>query len=395
MTPRVLTAFALLTICCPKARAQPQAFIDFPGGSGVVHVQAGEETTIRIDPSNHPGKGFRAWWYVKLAGLTPGKTVVLDVGEAPWATPDQAMFSTDNADWKQTEPGVRTGKRIRYRLVPPAGTLWVAWGPPFVLADAQRLVESTGGRAGAEVFNLCETREGNATPAVRIMEKVDSEPSSRPLLWVHARQHAWESGASWVCKGFVDWVCSSDAAATRLRQSAEIVVVPIMDVDNVQRGAGGKNQIPHDHNRDWSDSPHWRAVAEAQSALRKAAQEGRLAAFIDLHNPSANDKSPFFFIPPAEVLSPQGRENLARFISIARQEMTGPLAFKGKTVESGAQYDPKAWRQISKNWVACLGTPAISVTLETSWNTPESTIAGYETIGAQLGKAVSRYMREQ
>ena len=121
--------------------------------------------------------------------------------------------------------------------------------------------------------------------------------------------------------------------------------------------------------------------------------EGRLDLFVDLHNPGANDLEPFFFVPPDELVSDLGRRNLEAFVSAARAEMTGPLAFRGRTRVSGSKYDPK-WQAISKNWVAknCQDH-VVSVTLETSWNTPDSTTAGYEQIGRELGRAVERYLR--
>jgi hypothetical protein len=100
---------------------------------------------------------------------------------------------------------------------------------------------------------------------------------------------------------------------------------------------------------------------------------------------------PYFYAPPDEILSTEGKANLARFIANSKTEITGPLRFTGRVIESGAKYDPKAWTTISKNWVARLGTPAVSVTLETSWNTSASTTEGYQIVGRQLGLAIARY----
>ena len=61
-------------------------------------------------------------------------------------------------------------------------------------------------------------------------------------------------------------------------------VIPIMDVDSVTAGRGGKNQQPHDHNRDWSAQPHWKAVASAMSRLRTLNAQGRLELFMDVHD---------------------------------------------------------------------------------------------------------------
>ncbi len=366
---------------------------DFPGGSGEVVSIDQAAATIVLNPTDHPGKGWRCWWYVKLTGLPLEGPVTLDVGEAPWATPDRATLSLDGGKtWRHSEPGVREGKRIRYSLEPGVESALVAWGPPFVPEDAADLTRKLAeGRAGMETFSLCLTREGHETPALR-SRPVSERDGVLPLVWVNARQHAWESGASWVARGFGEWLVSEDPDAVRLREGAEVVLVPIMDIDNVRRGAGGKNQQPQDHNRDWTEEPHWHAVAAAQAELRAAAEAGRLAMFMDLHNPGAGDRFPYFYIPPRAELSEPAVRNLDRFLALAKEQMKGPLRFTGKTIESGQQYDPKAWSAISKNWVARLGTPAVSVTLETSWNTPSSTTAGYLTIGAELGRAMSRYL---
>ena len=389
---RALILF-LPILLAPSARGKIKIVSDFPGGSGVATetVENGQPV-LRLDPTDHPGKGWRCWWYVKLRGLTPGQPFLLDVGEAPWATPDQAAWSLDGGQtWRHTDKGVREGKRIRYTLTPPAAAIDVAWGPPFVPADAAALVENLAAKLpGAVSFTLCQTREGRPTPALRIRPPGDTGP--RPLVWLQARQHAWESGASWVAKGLGEWLVSDEAGAVALRKDAEIVLAPIMDIDNVHRGAGGKNQEPQDHNRDWSDAPHWNAVAAAQKEIRQAADEDRLAVFIDLHNPSAGDRAPYFYVPPAEAQSGKARENQAAFVALAKAEISGPLAFEGRVTESGPKYDPKNWSRISKNWVATLGTPAIAVTLETAWNTPASTTEGYQEVGRQLGRTISRYL---
>lgn len=390
---------ALLLLAFSPLSAELIVDSDFPGGSGTV-VEVDQKTQfLKIDPDDHPGKGWRCWWYVRLSGLTPGMSVTLDVGDAPWATPDQATFSIDDGKtWLQSEPGKREGRRIHYTLSFDHESALVAWGPPFVPSDAVALVNRLADRCPeAAAFTLCRTRENRDTPALRIGPRVeqgtDATTERRPLIWIEARQHAWESGSSWVAQGVGEWLCSNEPEARRIRREYETVLVPIMDIDNVHRGAGGKSQRPQDHNRDWSDEPHWRAVAAAQLELRAAANEGRLAAFIDLHNPGANNLEPYFYVTPPDILSESARSNHTNFFKIAKETIVGPLRFKGRTVESGPKYDPKAWQFISKNWVARLGTSAVSVTLETPWNTPASTTEGYRIIGRQVGMTLARYLK--
>jgi len=360
---------------------------DFPGGSGEVVSIDQATSTIVLNPADYPNRGWRCWWYIKLTGISAGQVITLDVGDAPWATPKQATFSTDGGKyWQHSLPGTPDGKRIRYSLSFDSESALVAWGPPFVPRDAKTLVTGIAtASSDASEFSLCRTREDRDTPALRI------GAIGKPLIWVQARQHAWESGASWVGKGFVEWLVSDSPAAMKTRKNHEIIFVPIMDIDNVHRGAGGKSQKPQDHNRDWSDAPHWNAVAAAQKILAAAADEDRLAMFIDLHNPAAGNLFPYFYIPPADILNEAAQTNLARFLAAAKNSITGPLRFTGTVIESGSKYDAKAWDKISKNWVARLGTSAISVTLETAWNTPASTTEGYQTVGKQLGLSIAHF----
>jgi murein tripeptide amidase MpaA len=137
---------------------------------------------------------------------------------------------------------------------------------------------------------------------------------------LQARQHAWESGASWVCRGLAEWLAGDDPRARHLREKCEIYIVPIMDIDNTATGNGGKEALPQDHNRDWTDQPHHAEVAAAQKHLRRLSEQGRLALFVDLHNPGPSDKQPFFYVCPDETLVKVGRRNLDRWLTVCRAE---------------------------------------------------------------------------
>jgi hypothetical protein len=355
-----------------------QVLADFPGGSARVEQVDPAARLIRLQPAGQPERGWVCWWYCKLAGLEPGETYTLEVSGGSFALPDRAMVSLDDAAWRHTEPGQRGKSRVSYSLKAEARELWVAWGPPYLLRHARSAVEQAQKACPfAQPFDLCKSRDGHRVPAVRIAQP-GADDAARLGVWINARQHAWESGSSWVCQGLLDWLASADARAETLRKKALLTIVPIMDADNVERGAGGKNQKPHDHNRDWSDQAVWPEVD----------------LFIDLHNPGAGDRQPFFFVPPQELLTAARRRNLDSFLAAARAEMTGPLKFAGLTKESGPNYDAN-WQRISKNWVAKNCKPHVTaVCLETAWNTPQSTQDNYRRFGRELGLAVERFLRD-
>lgn len=387
----------LVSLCLANTRASAgelAVITDFSGGSADLLQIDQDKRLVRLNPTGHQDRGWVCWWYFKLTGVEPGETVTVDVGEGVWATPDRAAFSLDHDSWQQTAPGSRHGKRIVYRQRIDASECWFAWGPPFVLEDAQRLVQATAsGRQFVDVLELCRTRADRPVPAL-VIKQGDRAADKRHGIWIQARQHAWESGSSWVCRGLVQWITSDDPRAVKLRESSHMTIVPIMDVDNVEIGAGGKNQKPQDHNRDWSDSPHWNSVRAAMERIAAADRHGQFDLFIDLHNPSAGDRNPYYYVSPTEELAEVGRANLERFVAATKDEMVGPFGYRGRVVVSGAGYD-RNWLRISKNWVAMhTRDHVVAVTLETPWNTPHSTTDGYQQVGRQLGLAIARYFQQ-
>ncbi len=366
---------------------------DFPGGSAQVDAIDQERRVVKIQPADQPGRGWRTWWYFRLEGVRPGETVTIEVEGDGFATPDQAHVSPDGKTWRQTAAGTREGKRIAYRQAVEGSSVWFSWGPPYLLADAEAAVKNAAQACpDAQAFTLCRSRDGHAVPAIRVgPEKIDP---ARYGLWIQARQHAWESGGSWVCQGLLDWLVSDAAEAKSLRERARITVVPIMDVDNVQRGAGGKQQTPQDHNRDWTARPYHPAVAAAMAKILEMNQAGAFDFFLDFHNPAARDLKPFYFLPPPEIRSPIGKRNEERLLALSRQHFAAPMELAEKMKTSGPAYD-KDWKHISNSWIVWnTRDHVIGATLETAFNTPASTIEGYKQVGRRMGETLELYFRD-
>lgn len=406
----MLPAIALLL--AGATRAEITVRTDFEGASAKVLSLDQASRTLRISPAGDPKLGWPCWWYLRVDGLGCGQTLTLEVAgsaaslvregkshgkplAAGWAQPDRATYSTDRKHWRHSEPGTAQDGRKVYTIKGDEGSLWLAWGPPFTPSDSAALVHSLSRHhRWADEFELTKSRGGRPCPALRLREG-DRTDKDRPAIWLQARQHAWESGSSWVCRGAAEWLASDHRRAERLRETCDIYIVPIMDIDSTATGNGGKEQVPQDHNRDWTDRPHHAEVAAAQKHLLRLSAEKRLALFVDLHNPAPNDKQPYFYFCPEETLAESGRQNLDRFFTICRGEMTGPLELSSKPRVSGAAYDP-LWKQMSKNWVAAHAPPhAVAVTLETSWNTSASTTDGYRQLGEQLARAIERHIAGQ
>ncbi len=387
---------------CPHSRAADLGVsAEFPGGSAEVLAIDSAARRIELAPQCVPGRGWPCWWYARITGTPAGETVTVRIVSSHrphrgaqvlagrWALPDRAVVSTDNVHWVQTPPGATNANEVVYSLAAPAAQFWIAWGPPFLPAHAEAAIAEAARRCDdVERFVLAHTREGREVAAVRL-----GNPSGA-AIWVQARQHAWEVGSSWVARGLLEWATSDDPEAVEFRRGAELWLVPIMDVDNVARGAGGKDAEPRDHNRDWDDSPLYPEVAAAQQRLRALGAAGRLRLYLDLHQPGWQTQPSYFYGPfdytnlPAAV-----RADYDRFLALAVEAASGPLRISPKYDVARYVKTEEERARMSRNWVQRHGgTNVVAVTLETRWNLPESTAENYRRLGADLGRAITRFL---
>jgi hypothetical protein len=401
--PRLFAASVLLILAHPALAAWRVA-TDFEGGDAeVVHLDEAARV-VRIQPALREGRGWPCWWYFRLSGLSVGQEFTLEVQAQPapyreqtvlaaaWCQPRHAWLCSDGKTWVPSARGaLGKDKVMSYVIKAAAETMALAWGPPFVPTDAETLLAEIAARvAGVQRFVLATTRGGRPVQGIRL-----GDEAAPRQVWVQARQHAWEAGSSHVGRGFIRWCASDEPAARALRERTCVHFIPIMDVDNVAIGAGGKEAIPRDHNRDWGVEPIYPEVAAAQARLRKIHEARGLDVFVDLHNPGASD--PTFFFGPFDFTTMSGikRRNYQRWVELAAGQVTTPEpvapAYRFATY---VQTDEERSR-MSGEWVRTHTSPhTIATTLETGWNSPLKSTEGYGEIGAGLGRALAAYLAE-
>jgi hypothetical protein len=402
----------LLSLCLLPVVVQAEPLTvasDFEGASVRVLATDAAERSITFTPGGDAARGWPCWWYFRVDGLTTGETLTLRLqgsqsvtnkpGAKPlsptWAMPVHANWSTDGKSWQVTAPGTKEGETMTYTLAATAPSVFVAWGPPCTPTTAAAWVREWSERSPhAKAEELCKSREGRVVPMLHVIEG-ELAREKRLGVWVQARQHAWESGSSWVARGFGDWLVGDSAEAAWLRQHAEVFLVPIMDVDNTATGNGGKDAQPHDHNRDWSDMPHWNETAAAMMKVKELIAERRMDLFLDLHNPAPGDPT-FFYILDASLHPPESVALRDRFIATAygRISKIKPLVpMSNKPKITGPNYHP-LWKQISANWVSMNGNrQTVSVCLETIWNYKNCNTESYLAVGANLAAASQEFLK--
>ncbi|KAJ8412935.1 hypothetical protein AAFF_G00105170 [Aldrovandia affinis] len=106
--------------------------------------------------------------------------------------------------------------------------------------------------------SLCSTLAGNPCPLVTITACPPCRSWShlyqlrnRPYVVLTARVHPGESNASWVMKGTLEFLCSSDPVAEGLREAYIFKIVPMLNPDGVINGTHRCSLNGEDLNRQW------------------------------------------------------------------------------------------------------------------------------------------------
>ncbi|KAG5849110.1 hypothetical protein ANANG_G00106540 [Anguilla anguilla] len=106
--------------------------------------------------------------------------------------------------------------------------------------------------------SLCSTLGGNPCPLVTVTACPPSHSWShlyqlrnRPYVVLTARVHPGESNASWVMKGTLEFLCSSDPVAEGLREAYIFKILPMLNPDGVINGMSRCSLNGEDLNRQW------------------------------------------------------------------------------------------------------------------------------------------------
>ncbi|XP_044049759.1 cytosolic carboxypeptidase 4 [Siniperca chuatsi] len=105
---------------------------------------------------------------------------------------------------------------------------------------------------------LCGTLAGNSCPVVTITAcpasrgwKDMHQLRNRPCIVLTGRVHPGESNASWVMKGTLEFLCSSDPVAQSLREAFVFKIIPMLNPDGVINGTNRCDLNSEDLNRQW------------------------------------------------------------------------------------------------------------------------------------------------
>ncbi|MBL9203161.1 MAG: hypothetical protein JNL39_21810, partial [Opitutaceae bacterium] len=187
------------------------------------------------------------WWATRLENLA-GRAVTVRVtgfdGEyndrpvvswaGAWYRP---VFSDDGENWSHVGEAAWDAekKELSFTLPPRADRLWLAHIPLYTHTRALKLIEEIARLPHARAEVIGQSALGRPLHLVTVtnFQKPDA---AKKIIWMQARQHAWETGTSYLLEGALRFVASSDPAAQRLRDENVFCFVPMINPDSVARG---------------------------------------------------------------------------------------------------------------------------------------------------------------
>jgi hypothetical protein len=263
-----------------------------------------------------------SWYYFRLDNLPVGEEVRIDlvdlVGEYNFRKGSHAVtsktrpvFSYDDRVWTHFRDGEvewdEKEVRLTLHVKPERRSMWIAHTTPYTQREFDRLLSLKSRYLSSETI-------GKSVKGRNLILLTVTDPSTsyrrKRVVWLMARQHAWESGTSWAADGAVRFLLSDDPEAARIRRETIFKVMPVFDPDGVAEGTVRFNANGFDNNRNWDvvDPVSMPEITATRKAIYGWLDSGhRIDIFLALHNTESVD----YVVGPAAHID-LGKDLVAR-----------------------------------------------------------------------------------
>ncbi len=270
MTKCLSFTLATLTLVLTAPAEGPHAITfnkNFEGGSLGKIEKLGDTQFRCFVEGQHDERGCNRqanWYYFRMDGVKDRDvtlTLTDFVGEYNDKPGSCAMnadtipvFSYDDEHW-QHFPAMdwdNEKKEATLKFRPEQERIWIAHIAPYTHSRLLRLLRETerADCARVEVIGATVQKRELHLVTVTNFEKPDA---AKKTVWLQARQHAWETGTSYVMEGAVKFITSDDSRARELRDKIVFKFTPMMDPDGCASGKVRFNANGYDVNRHWDE----------------------------------------------------------------------------------------------------------------------------------------------
>ena len=276
-------------------------------GASLGRIERLDETTFRchvLGQQDQRGRNRQATWYYFRIDHVAGRDITLTLtdfigeyhdhpGVCPMGPDIVPVFSEDGHAWRHF-PAVQfdeKNKETTLRFRPDHDSIWIAHVPPYTPADLQRLLTEMRNRPDAVIETIGKTVQGRDIPMITVTNP-DLPDAGKKLVWLQARQHAWEAGTSYVMEGALRFITSDDPAARDLRDKLVFKFIPMVDLDGCANGQVRCNANGYDVNQHWREvdlrhPEYLRLMPEiwyTKKAILSTMADHRIDLLVNLHN---------------------------------------------------------------------------------------------------------------
>ena len=260
-----LTALCWVNLCA-QTNTAVRFNTNFEGGSlGKIEATGTNEFRCYVlGQCDERGRNRQVSWFYFRVDNAAGKPLVLtftdlagEYNDKPGAVSmdktDQPVISYDQKNWTYL-PGIEWDdekKEFTLRITPEKDSIYIATLVPYTHADLLRCLEEVGQSPNAVVEVIGRTALGRDLHLVTVTNP-DVPDNQKRVVWLQARQHAWETGTSFTMEGALRWVISNDPQAVKLRDQVIFKFTPMLDPDGCAKGNVRFNANGYDVNRHWS-----------------------------------------------------------------------------------------------------------------------------------------------
>eukprot|EP00002_Diphylleia_rotans_P022826 TRINITY_DN4487_c0_g1_i1.p1 TRINITY_DN4487_c0_g1~~TRINITY_DN4487_c0_g1_i1.p1 ORF type:complete len:624 (+),score=86.47 TRINITY_DN4487_c0_g1_i1:93-1964(+) len=137
---------------------------------------------------------------------------------------------------------------------------------------------------------LCQTAAGNTCEMLTItaFSSTSEAIRSRKGIVITSRVHPGESCASWVMKGFIDFITGPSPDARFLRENFVFKIIPILNPDGVITGSYRCSSTGDDLNRNWTEPSkvYHPTIYNAKIMIQNFLADRPIMLFCDIHGHS-------------------------------------------------------------------------------------------------------------
>src|SRR5262249_2554070 len=133
-----------------------------------------------------------------------------------------------------------------------SNSVWIAHATPYPLTRLQRLLDESAHSPYVRLEVIGHSLEGRELQLVTVTDSAVSALNKK-CIWLITRQHAWETGTSYVLEGALRFLLSDQEQARDLRKRVIFRLIPTMDPDGLVHGHVRFNSLGYDLNRHWSE----------------------------------------------------------------------------------------------------------------------------------------------